>query len=163
SRSNMNIEVPTFSVSPTEEAVELGEKMHILLPELEQLEVMDMQQSERPPMELYTFVLASLGASYDDATSAGGLAIHAMLAFVLQLVLRNSARRVGEIRPPITSDGRRQIEADIEYISSVARSFTAECGGEFDELQSQLAGNPPSSDSAVTDLAAKFSGLLKIP
>ncbi|KAJ1950788.1 hypothetical protein EC988_004256 [Linderina pennispora] len=160
SRSNMNIEVPTFSVSPTEEAVELGEKMHILLPELEQLEVMDMQQSEQPPVELYTFVLVSLDTPCDAST--GGLAIHAMLAFVLQLVLRNTVQRVGEIRPPITSDGRRQIEADVEYISSVARSFTAECGVEFDELQSQLAGDPVPGDSAATGLAERLSDLLSV-
>ncbi|KAJ1651837.1 hypothetical protein GGF38_005494, partial [Coemansia sp. RSA 25] len=43
SKSSMNIEVPQFSSSPSEEAVDIGEKMHILLAELEQMDTMDAQ------------------------------------------------------------------------------------------------------------------------
>ncbi|KAJ2848610.1 hypothetical protein J3B02_003916, partial [Coemansia erecta] len=43
SKSSMNIEVPVFSSSPSEEAVDIGEKLHILLPELEQVDAMDAQ------------------------------------------------------------------------------------------------------------------------
>ncbi|KAI8321963.1 hypothetical protein GQ54DRAFT_166386 [Martensiomyces pterosporus] len=178
SRSNMNIEVPQFSCSPSEEAVEIGEKMHVLLPELEQVEMMDLQYS-RDNEDLYSalpgiyeYVLEQTGAQDSDALRSMRSAIQPMLSFVLNIVLRSVALQICRIQPPLSSDGRQQLAADVDYIASVVSSFTSSAAPEFEGVRRALLASPGADGArsepswmAITapeagDIHAKISALL---
>ncbi|KAJ1721954.1 hypothetical protein LPJ53_003587 [Coemansia erecta] len=108
SKSSMNISVPVFSSSPSEEAVDIGEKMHILLPELEQIEVMDAQYTHSVDLEgvipsLYHYITTCLeGGSAGNGSgvldsSASSSSIQAMLSLTLNTVSKSFARQIAAI------------------------------------------------------------------
>ncbi|KAJ2160391.1 hypothetical protein GGF46_002281 [Coemansia sp. RSA 552] len=107
-----------FSCSPSEEAVDVGERIHLLLPELEQLAAVHAQLARRLPsaQPLYAYVLHCLREPLDDTEP-----IAAALALVLRAVLRAFARRASELSQDVGV--RRQLAADARYISAVATSF----------------------------------------
>ncbi|KAJ2599113.1 hypothetical protein GGF39_002364 [Coemansia sp. RSA 1721] len=142
SKSSMNIDVPVFSSSPSEEAVDIGEKLHILLPELEQVEVMDVQYTQGVDLEgavpaLHYYAVACLdGASsigkIGEPADAESLSIQPMLSLVLRVVSQNIAKQVCAIEPkPLSESGKQQLAADIDYIASVVQSFTNAASPEF--------------------------------
>ncbi|KAJ2501624.1 hypothetical protein IWW47_003095, partial [Coemansia sp. RSA 2052] len=170
SKSSMNIEVPQFSSSPSEEAVDIGEKMHILLAELEQMDTMDAQFVRGAELEgvvpsLYGFMLAWLQADDDDAAAAAAAGrwrrrqleeeekeaesmMERVLWLALEVVLQNMARQLCLIAPPLSAHGRQQLAADVDYVASVAASFTAAAlaSEEFGEIARAL--KPGSADDA---------------
>ncbi|KAJ1734345.1 hypothetical protein LPJ61_001125 [Coemansia biformis] len=147
SRSSMNIVVPQFSCSPSEEAVDIGEKMHILLPELEQVEMMHAQYvrgiefpADIPP--LHTRMLESLvdgGCSGVVPDSSASSPVLEMLLLVLRTVQQGFVDQVCRIAPPLSSHGRQQLASDVEYIASVASSFGSSTAAEFEVLQQVIA------------------------
>ncbi|KAJ2716036.1 hypothetical protein H4R19_000870 [Coemansia spiralis] len=142
SKSSMDIVVPQFSCSPSEEAVDIGEKMHILLPELEQVEMMHAQYARGigapagiPP--LYIRVLESLADSGHPSAPPDSPApspMLEMLSLVLRTVQQGFVNQVCQTRPPMSSHGRQQMAADVEYIASVASSFVGSAAPEFEAL-----------------------------
>ncbi|KAJ1945386.1 hypothetical protein GGF37_001725 [Kickxella alabastrina] len=143
SKSSMNIEVPLFSCSPSEEAVDIGEKMHVLLPELEQIEVMDSQYTRSVDLEgavstLYPYVVACLqdgGSDHVDVES-GEMSIQPMLSLVLKTVLQSFVSQICSIgMPPLSDSGRQQLAADMDYIASVVLSFTNSTLPEFNVVR----------------------------
>ncbi|KAJ2783682.1 hypothetical protein GGI15_002494 [Coemansia interrupta] len=143
SKSSMNISVPVFSSSPSEEAVDIGEKMHILLPELEQIEVMDAQYTRSMDLEgvipsLYRYVISCLQGSNDSDSNRGmdggapSSSIQTMLSLTLNAVSKCFSRQIAAIdRPPLSESGKQQLSADIDYISSVISAFTSIAAPEF--------------------------------
>ncbi|KAJ2828433.1 hypothetical protein GGI24_002390 [Coemansia furcata] len=156
-KSSMNIEVPQFSSSPSEEAVDIGEKMHILLPELEQIDMMDSQFVRGAELEgivppLYSFMLAWLrvddGAQAKQRQQFEAESMMPVLCLVLEVVLQNMAHQLCLIKPPLTAYGRQQLAADVDYVASVVSSFTALSSSvEFEEVVSALG--PDSNDLGV--------------
>ncbi|KAI9501208.1 hypothetical protein BX070DRAFT_247881 [Coemansia spiralis] len=176
SKSSMNILVPQFSCSPSEEAVEIGEKMHILLPELEQVEAMDIQsirgiQLDTQLETLFAYVLTWLAkdrratAIVDDkgGTEVGKnsnhssfgeydeqtLPIQHILSLVLDVILQNIARQVCKIEPPLSDTGHEQLAADVDYIASVVSSFTTLSCAEFEEIRQSLVRGSSNNTSAT--------------
>ncbi|KAJ2270800.1 hypothetical protein EV176_004192 [Coemansia sp. RSA 451] len=142
-RSSMGVTVPQFSCAPSEDAVEIGEKMHILLPELEQAVAMHAQCAP-DAMPLYTFVLRHMSACDGDEDDSPLLA---MLALVLRSVQCAFVRQVCCVEAPLSALGCRQLAADTEYIASVAASFGAMPDPDFAELlKSVLRHNAEASD-----------------
>ncbi|KAJ1858759.1 hypothetical protein GGH12_005984 [Coemansia sp. RSA 1822] len=155
-RSSMGVAVPQFSCAPSEDAVDIGEKMHILLPELEQAVAMHAQCAN-DAMPLYTFVLRHMDACDGDEEDSPLLA---MLALVLRSVQRAFVRQVCCVAPPLSALGCRQLAADAEYIASVAASFGAMPDPDFAELltsvlrhSAEASGISESPDQAETSLA----------
>ncbi|KAJ1665753.1 hypothetical protein IW140_003269 [Coemansia sp. RSA 1813] len=176
SRSSMNIQVPLFSYSPSEEAVDIGEKMHILLPELEQVESMDHQEmrgaqlgaEELQPVFVYVAAWL-LGAGSQEIADTQVPPIQSMLSLVLAVVLRCISSQICAIKPPLSASGREQLVADVDYIASVVSSFASPPCQEFDTVQRCLVrdSDPVSasvaeaeSDSAA-QTRAKMQALLK--
>ncbi|KAJ2744271.1 hypothetical protein GGI20_003102 [Coemansia sp. BCRC 34301] len=169
SKSSMNIEVPQFSSSPSEEAVDIGEKMHILLPELEQIDMMDTQFVRGAELEgvippLYGFMLAWLRADTGDGDAqararqqlGGAESMMPVLCLVLEVVLQNMARQLCLITPPLSGHGKQQLAADVDYVASVVSSFTAlSSSAEFEEIVFAL--KPDSDDNHRVDTSSNAS------
>ncbi|KAJ2466647.1 hypothetical protein GGI03_001994, partial [Coemansia sp. RSA 2337] len=157
SKSSMNIEVPQFSSSPSEEAVDIGEKMHILLPELEQIDMMDTQFVRGAELEeivppLYSFMLVWLREDADvQAKQRQQLETESMmpvLCLVLEVVLQNMARQLCLIKPPLSGHGKQQLAADVDYVASVVSSFTALSSSvEFEEIVFALRPDSDNQDA----------------
>ncbi|KAJ2073542.1 hypothetical protein GGH13_001934 [Coemansia sp. S155-1] len=156
-KSSMNIEVPQFSSSPSEEAVDIGEKMHILLPELEQIDMMDTQFVRGAELEeivppLYSFMLVWLREDADvQAKQRQQLETESMmpvLCLVLEVVLQNMARQLCLIKPPLSRHGKQQLAADVDYVASVVSSFTALSSSvEFEEIVFALRPDSDNQDA----------------
>ncbi|KAJ2382712.1 hypothetical protein GGI05_005565, partial [Coemansia sp. RSA 2603] len=147
SKSSMNISVPVFSSSPSEEAVDIGEKMHILLPELEQIEVMDAQYTRSVDLEgvipsLYHYIITCMeGSSGGKGTgngsevldsSSSSSSIQTMLSLTLNAVSKSFAKQIATInRSPLSESGKQQLSVDIDYIASVISAFTSTAAPEF--------------------------------
>ncbi|KAJ2654771.1 hypothetical protein IWW48_005907 [Coemansia sp. RSA 1200] len=147
--SSMNIHVPLFSCSPSEEAVDIGEKMHILLPELEQVEAMDQQElrsaqmggeeDELQPLFAHTITwLPSATGLQEELVDAQAPPIQNMLSLVLAVVLRCICRQICSIEPPLSASGHEQLLADVDYITSVVASFASPSCQEFDVMRQCL-------------------------
>ncbi|KAJ2880480.1 hypothetical protein IWW38_005944, partial [Coemansia aciculifera] len=161
SKSSMNIEVPQFSSSPSEEAVDIGEKMHILLPELEQIDMMDTQFVRGAELDgivsssLYSFMISWLRANATDSSQARAQqqweeaeSMMPVLCLVLEVVLQNMAQQLCVIAPPLSGHGRQQLAADVEYVASVVSSFTAlSSSEEFEEIALALKAHSEGKDS----------------
>ncbi|KAJ2394404.1 hypothetical protein GGI23_004698 [Coemansia sp. RSA 2559] len=175
--SSMNIQVPLFSFSPSEEAVDIGEKMHILLPELEQVEAMDQQEMRGAQLgaEELQSVFTYVAAWHPDAdphvlVDTQAPPMQGMLSLVLAVVLRSIARQICAIKPPLSPSGRGQLAADVDYIASVVSSFASPPCHEFDAVQQCLVcDNDPRSGSeadaeadaeAVMQIRAKMHALI---
>ncbi|KAI7829950.1 hypothetical protein BX661DRAFT_180795 [Kickxella alabastrina] len=125
SKSSMNIEVPLFSCSPSEEAVDIGEKMHVLLPELEQIEVMDSQYTRSVDLE---GAVPHYGGSDHVDVESGEMSIQPMLSLLVSQICS-----IG--MPPLSDSGRQQLAADMDYIASVVLSFTNSTLPEFNVVR----------------------------
>ncbi|KAJ1785802.1 hypothetical protein LPJ59_006063, partial [Coemansia sp. RSA 2399] len=159
--SSMNIQVPLFSFSPSEEAVDIGEKMHILLPELEQVEAMDQQEMRGAQLgaeelqSVFTYVAAWLpGADSHVLVDRQAPPMQDMLSLVLAVVLRSITRQICAIKPPLSLSGRGQLAADVDYIASVVSSFASPPCHEFDAVQRCLVrdNDPRSGAEAETEI-----------
>ncbi|KAJ2785892.1 hypothetical protein H4R18_000281 [Coemansia javaensis] len=156
-KSSMNIRIPQFSCSPSEEAVDIGEKMHVLLPELEQADAMHAQYARAledpaaaPP--LYTRMLECLAADRSaDPPHEQPSPILAMLSLVLQAVQRNFVAQVCRIRPPMSAHGQQQLAADVDYIASIAQSFIGAAAPEFEFLQQCASGQGANDEHGTGD------------
>lgn len=150
-KSSMNVEVPQFSCSPSEEAVEIGEKMHMLLPELEQIEAMDLQSmrncfSNIAVPSLYQFTL-QWQLSPKDGLLDDVEPLASVMTMMLKTILRCFAQQISCIEmPSLSSHGQQQLVADVEYLASVASSFTSESDPVFDQLRRMLNGNTDLSE-----------------
>ncbi|KAJ2547736.1 hypothetical protein GGH95_006572, partial [Coemansia sp. RSA 1836] len=71
-----------------------------------------------------------------------------VLWLALEVVLQNMARQLCLIAPPLSAHGRQQLAADVDYVASVAASFTAAAlaSEEFGEIARAL--KPGSADDA---------------
>ncbi|KAJ2725617.1 hypothetical protein GGI07_001117 [Coemansia sp. Benny D115] len=182
-KSSMNIVVPSFSCSPSEEAVDIGEKMHILLPELEQIEAMDLQYTRDADLEgavsaLYQCIVSHVGPSIAGgisnkqlSNSAGeeeeeeGLTIQPVLTLVLKTVLKCVAVQICEIEAPLSAGGVQQLIADVDYIASVVSSFTSSsvCR-EFNDIrrclwEHQKSATGDDDDSLPPEQISEFSDI----
>ncbi|KAJ2650198.1 hypothetical protein IWW40_002571 [Coemansia sp. RSA 1250] len=130
-----------FSSAPSENVVDLGERMHMLLPELEQAESLYMQLSrgvEQAPLSLYTDVVHYFGSEGDP--------LPAMLTLVLGAVQRALVAYVCRLEPPLSAQSLDQLRADVEYVASVAAAFESALDPRFAELQSWLHDDTVSSE-----------------
>ncbi|KAJ2412244.1 hypothetical protein H4218_002222 [Coemansia sp. IMI 209128] len=160
SKSSMNVEVPQFSCSPSEEAVDIGEKMHILLPELEQIDTMDAQFVRGAELEgvvppLYNSMLAWLrvdsGLQTNQYQQLETESMMPVLCHVLEVVLQNMARQLCLIKAPLSGHGKLQLVADVEYVASVVSSFTALSSSvEFEEVVKALKPDSDAQDDAAS-------------
>ncbi|KAJ2452728.1 hypothetical protein EV183_002707 [Coemansia sp. RSA 2336] len=131
-----------FSSAPSENVVDLGERMHMLLPELEQAESLYMQLSrgvEQAPVSLYSDVAHYFGSEGEDP-------LPAMLTLVLSAVQRALVAYVSRLEPPLSAQSLGQLRADVEYVASVAAAFESALDPRFAELQSWLHADTVSSD-----------------
>ncbi|KAJ2489655.1 hypothetical protein IWW37_003793 [Coemansia sp. RSA 2050] len=160
SKSSMNVEVPQFSCSPSEEAVDIGEKMHILLPELEQIDMMDTQFVRGAELEdvvppLYSSMLTWLRVDTDLQTKqhqqVEAESMMPVLCLVLEVVLQNMARQLCLIKAPLSGHGKLQLVADVEYVASVVSSFTALSSSvEFEEVVMALKPDSDTQDDVAS-------------
>ncbi|KAJ2348578.1 hypothetical protein GGF43_004544, partial [Coemansia sp. RSA 2618] len=157
-RSSMGVAVPQFSCAPSEDAVDIGEKMHILLPELEQAAAMHAQStpSSIACVPLYDFVLPHVGAALDDTP------LLAMLALLLQAVQRAFVRQLCKVDIPLSALGCRQLAADAEYIASVAASFGAAPDPDFTVLLSELSAPSQLPEPSDSSKPSELPGLSKL-
>ncbi|KAJ2689285.1 Golgi transport complex subunit 7 [Coemansia sp. RSA 1285] len=165
--SSMNIHVPLFSCSPSEEAVDIGEKMHILLPELEQVEAIDQQAlrvahmggEEDELQSLFAHIitwLPSTAGLQEGLVDALAPPIQNMLSLVLAVVLRCICRQICSIEPPLSASGHEQLLADIDYIASVVASFTSPSCQEFDVVRRCLLRSSDSEqETSVNEAEAE--------
>ncbi|KAJ1841252.1 hypothetical protein LPJ70_004297, partial [Coemansia sp. RSA 2708] len=159
-RSSMNIEVPQFSCSPSEDAVDIGEKIHVLLPELEQVDAMHAQylRCVEPDLEpLYSCVLRFYSDFSDDTPML------AMLSLALRAVQRGFVRQICRVMPPLSALGCRQLAADAEYISSVAAAFVSTADSDFDVLLQCVLGRGQGQDDVepLSELRTTLRALLE--
>ncbi|KAJ2314021.1 hypothetical protein IWW52_004397, partial [Coemansia sp. RSA 2704] len=125
------------------DAVDIGEKIHVLLPELEQVDAMHAQylRCVEPDLEpLYSCVLRFYSDFSDDTPML------AMLSLALRAVQRGFVRQICRVMPPLSALGCRQLAADAEYISSVAAAFVSTADSDFDVLLQCVLGRGQGQD-----------------
>ncbi|PIA14766.1 hypothetical protein COEREDRAFT_10032 [Coemansia reversa NRRL 1564] len=153
--SSMNIAIPQFSCSPSEDVVDIGEKMHVMLPELEQVEAMHAQYARcvaglpttvQPLSALMMSYLVNNGDSADPSAS-----LLALLELALEAIQQRFVAQICCITPPLSRYGCQQLTADVEYIFSVATSLADPRDSGFEALRLKLisqdnntqTGSPP--------------------
>ncbi|KAJ2009189.1 hypothetical protein GGI04_000662 [Coemansia thaxteri] len=147
-KSAMNVAVPLFSCSPSEEAVDIADRMHVLLPELEQIGVMDAQAVGDSSLQpLYAFMLDWLQPGEEPLPHG----IAPVLALVLGAVLRDYALQISRIPAPLSAHGRQQLAADVDYISAVAASFGVPPPREFDAVRAAVLGGVAGESESEGD------------
>ncbi|KAJ2806201.1 hypothetical protein H4R20_001775 [Coemansia guatemalensis] len=147
--SSMNIAIPQFSCSPSEDAMDIGEKMHVMLPELEQVEAMHAQYARSVAavsgtvQPLSVLMLSHLADTANSTDSSASLL--ALLELALETVQRRFVDQVCCIAPPLSRSGFQQLAADVEYIASVAASLADSKDSGFEALRQELASQDNST------------------
>ncbi|KAJ2611100.1 hypothetical protein H4S08_003316 [Coemansia sp. RSA 1365] len=153
--SSMNIAIPQFSCSPSEDAVDIGEKMHVMLPELEQVEAMHAQYARcvagvsATVQPLSALMLSRLVENADSADPPASLLT--LLELALEAVQRRFVAQICCITPPLSRYGCQQLTADVEYIASVAASLAEPKDPGFEVLHLELIGQDNNTKADPPD------------